>query len=580
VNLITELEIAVPRPERWDVPFGERMTEADVDRLLSIDPFQQADATAFPPTLPLRGVLRNDTRIIHFEQGDLIVREGDYGHSAFMILSGSVRVALKSLDPQLLGRSLPTPPRWKRALAQLWQNAKLPEVRRDFGNRAAFPASVGTRKESDGTRVFLQDIPRLLDRVGTVRLEAGEIFGELAALSRTPRTATVFADGPTTLLEIRWQGLRDLMRRTPTIREHVERLYRENSLLVHLRETPLLGELSAWDLGLVAAATLFESYGNFDWYTDFGAPRPGDEAARLAAEPLIAREGQRPSGLLLVRSGFARVSRRHGHGEQTIAYIGKGQAFGLAEFSESHTTGQDVPLQHSLRAVGYVDILRIPSQVVFDVILRSAATEKKAPRSSTEEAIDQSNKFAPPVGKQPAIDSRTLDFLADHRFLNGTETMLINLDRCTRCDDCVRACAATHDNNPRFVREGPSHDQLMVANACMHCVDPVCMIGCPTGAIGRDQATGVARINDRTCIGCGTCANSCPYDAIRMVEIRDTAGVIYLDEATNQPILKATKCDLCSDQLTGPACQQACPHDALVRINLSDEVGLASWLGR
>jgi len=80
------------------------------------------------------------------------------------------------------------------------------------------------------------------------------------------------------------------------------------------------------------------------------------------------------------------------------------------------------------------------------------------------------------------IDSRTLDFLADHRFLNGTETMLINLDRCTRCDDCVRACAATHDNNPRFVRQGSKHDQLMVANACMHCVDPVCMIGCPTGA--------------------------------------------------------------------------------------------------
>ena len=192
---------------------------------------------------------------------------------------------------------------------------------------------------------------------------------------------------------------------------------------------------------------------------------------------------------------------------------------------------------------------------------------------------DSPTLISPPL-EPSAVDPRTLDFLADHRFLNGTETMLINLDRCTRCDDCVRACAATHDNNPRFVRQGPKHDQLMVANACMHCVDPVCMIGCPTGAIGRDQATGVVRINDRTCIGCGTCANSCPYDAIRMVEIRDAAGVIFLDEATNQPILKATKCDLCADQLTGPACQQACPHDALVRINMADQAGLASWLGR
>jgi Fe-S-cluster-containing dehydrogenase component/CRP-like cAMP-binding protein len=575
-----ELEIAVTRPQRWDVPFGENMSETDVERLLSIDPFRRADAAAFPPTLPLRGVLRNDTRINRFKDGDLIVREGDYGHSAFMILEGAVRVVLKSLDPELLGRSTPTRPNWRRALAQLWRNSKLPEVRRDFGGHADFPESVGTRQESDGTRVFLQDIPRQLDQTGTVRLAAGEIFGELAALSRTPRTATVLADGAATLLEIRWQGLRDLMRRTPAIREHIERLYRENSLLVHLRETPLLAELSGWDLERIAAATMFESYGNFDWYTDFPAQRSGDLASRIVAEPLIASEDRIPTGLLLVRSGFARVSRRHGHGEQTIAYLGKGQAFGLAELVEANQTGQDVPLRHSLRAVGYVDILRIPSDIVFNAILPATPTAKQASQPTSPKEIDRSPAMQTQFGHKPAIDPRTLEFLAEHRFLNGTETMLINLDRCTRCDDCVRACAAIHDNNPRFVRQGSKHDQIMVANACMHCVDPVCMIGCPTGAIGRDQATGVVRINDRTCIGCATCANSCPYDAIRMVEIRDPAGVIYLDEATNQPILKATKCDLCSDQLTGPACQQACPHDALVRMDMSDEAGLASWLGR
>jgi Fe-S-cluster-containing dehydrogenase component/CRP-like cAMP-binding protein len=575
-----ELEIAVPRPQRWDVPFGDNMSETDVERLLAIDPFRQATATAFPPTLPLRGVLRNDTRIVHFKDGDLIVREGDYGHSAFMILDGAVRVVLQSLDPKLLGRSTPALPTWRRALAQLWGNSKLPEVRRDFGGHADFPESVGTRQESDGTRVFLQDIPRQLDSTGTIRLQAGEIFGELAALSRTPRTATVLADGAATLLEIRWQGLRDLMRRTPAIREHVERLYRENSLLVHLRETPLFGELSGWDLERIAAATVFDSYGNFDWYTDFPAQRSGDAASRIAAEPLIASEGRIPTGLLLVRSGFARVSRRRGHSEQTIAYLGKGQAFGLDELVAAHQTGEEVPLRHSLRAVGYVDILRIPSDVVFGVILPTASTARQTSQASSSHVDDQSLAIQTPTNDEPTIDPRTLDFLADHRFLNGTETMLINLDRCTRCDDCVRACAATHDNNPRFVRQGPKHDQIMVANACMHCVDPVCMIGCPTGAIGRDQATGVVRINDRTCIGCATCANSCPYAAIRMVEIRDPAGVIYLDEATNQPILKATKCDLCSDQLSGPACQQACPHDALVRIDMSDAAGLASWLGR
>jgi len=107
----------------------------------------------------------------------------------------------------------------------------------------------------------------------------------------------------------------------------------------------------------------------------------------------------------------------------------------------------------------------------------------------------------------------------------------------------------------------------MVANACMHCSDPVCMIGCPTGAIHRTQAGGSVVINDDSCIGCGTCANSCPYNNIRLVEIRDLSGAPVQDEATGQPIRKATKCDLCAGIPGGPACERACPHGALQRVD-------------
>ena len=104
----------------------------------------------------------------------------------------------------------------------------------------------------------------------------------------------------------------------------------------------------------------------------------------------------------------------------------------------------------------------------------------------------------------------------------------------------------------------------------MHCVDPVCMIGCPTGAIHRNVEQGVVVINDDTCIGCGTCANSCPYDNIRLVEIRNLRGQPVLDPQTQMPILKATKCDLCYTQLGGPACVRACPHDALQRVDFRE----------
>lgn len=114
----------------------------------------------------------------------------------------------------------------------------------------------------------------------------------------------------------------------------------------------------------------------------------------------------------------------------------------------------------------------------------------------------------------------------------------------------------------------------MIANACMHCADPVCMIECPTAAIHRDTDDGLVLINELTCIGCAQCASNCPFDAIRMVETRDEDGELIVD-SKNTPILEATKCDLCYDQPTGPACQRACPHDALERIDLR----VASELG-
>jgi Fe-S-cluster-containing dehydrogenase component len=118
----------------------------------------------------------------------------------------------------------------------------------------------------------------------------------------------------------------------------------------------------------------------------------------------------------------------------------------------------------------------------------------------------------------------------------------------------------------------------MIANACMHCVDPVCLIGCPTGAIHRDPELGSVVIDDAICVGCATCANSCPYNNIRMVEIRDTNGA-FLTDPEGRQIHRATKCDLCASQISGPACQRACPHNALKRIDIRDTRTLTDWLG-
>jgi Fe-S-cluster-containing dehydrogenase component len=330
-------------------------------------------------------------------------------------------------------------------------------------------------------------------------------------------------------------------------------------------------------LDAVANETQFESYGSFQWNQQFKSTSQQDISDRILAEPLIAEEGCYVDGLVLIRNGFARLSRSHGDGHQTIAYLGKGQVSGFRELCHNWKTGEQRPWMLSLRAVGYVDVLKIPVSVVERLVLPNVpARHLPDPLPSAD-----SSKTNRRVGtRKRSLDRNLMEFLVDKRHVNGTEAMVIDLDRCTRCDDCVRACASTHNNNPRFIRHGEKHDHWMFATACMHCLDPVCMIGCPTGAIGRSEESGIVAINDETCIGCSTCANSCPYQNIRMVEINDRSGLPILSSDTQTPIMKATKCDLCADQITGPACQNACPHDALVRIDLTTPDAMQAWTDR
>jgi Fe-S-cluster-containing dehydrogenase component/CRP-like cAMP-binding protein len=578
---MTPLTPHISRPQRWDVPFSESMAEADVDRLLTIAPFSTVDPSRFPESIPFDGILLNDARLRAFAPGDIIVREGDYGNSAFFVLSGSVRVVLDSLPAEMLGRRKSKKKGLVESLSQIWKRRAYPEVRDYSQRRAESGTETGAVKarvaEGEAVRIFLQDVPRVLEKNRTAKIEPGELFGEIAALARSPRTATVISEGAAELVEIRWQGLREIRKYAPEWKENIDRLYRERSLGTHLRETPLLKDVSDEVLKKVAARTLFESYGDFEWNSSYRTVREASAQERLAKEPVIAREGDYPNGLILIRSGFARLSRKYNNGERTIRYLGKGDVFGLSSLVRSESDDGPIALEFSLRAIGYVDVLVIPTPTFDEFIAPRLTAEEIA---ELRERVQRERRISVEHDAEATFGPEMIEFLVEERYVNGTATMLIDLDRCTRCDDCVRACAASHDNNPKFIRHGRAQNGIMAANACMHCVDPVCMIGCPTGAIHRDSIGGQVVINDLTCIGCATCANSCPYDNIQMVQIRDETGMFIVDEATQTPILKATKCDLCVDQLGGPACVRACPHDALLRANMGEVDKLARWLNR
>ena len=85
-----------------------------------------------------------------------------------------------------------------------------------------------------------------------------------------------------------------------------------------------------------------------------------------------------------------------------------------------------------------------------------------------------------------------------------------------------------------------------VSMACNHCVDPACVANCPTGAMQKDEETGIVWTDHEVCIGCKTCIEACPYHAP------------CYDEQES----KTYKCDMCTDRQErgdAAACVAACP---------------------
>ena len=423
--------IRIPRPERWDLPLDPEITDQDVAELCQIAPFKDVDPAAFSQSISLEGILKNDCRIHDLKKGDIIVREGDYGSSAFLILFGDALVALKSLPDAVLGRSNSKPKGWAKQLAQLWNNSSHAETR-DYSNRqpggenSDHGGGTGERTDDSGTHIFLHDIPRVIKPGESLTLGAGEFFGEISALTRSARSATIVANGTMRLLEIRWQGFREMMKRHAAMSAHIEKLYRENSLRAHLREVDLLKSLDQETISQLADDAIFESFGNFQWNTDFKSTQKKDISARVLSEPVITGQGEYVNGLVLIRSGFARLSRQHGEGHQTIAYLGKGQAVGLRELMHNWKTGEQRPWLLSLRAVGYVDVLRIPTESVERLILPNLPADKIPQPMPSKESLT-GKKDQRQVKRDDSIDPGLMEFLVENRYMNGTQARWLSI---------------------------------------------------------------------------------------------------------------------------------------------------------
>jgi anaerobic selenocysteine-containing dehydrogenase/Fe-S-cluster-containing dehydrogenase component len=138
--------------------------------------------------------------------------------------------------------------------------------------------------------------------------------------------------------------------------------------------------------------------------------------------------------------------------------------------------------------------------------------------------------------------------------------LMIDLERCIGCKSCEVACKQEHGLGPGEYRNKvvwlgdptrPALDFLTVS--CQHCDRPACLRACPVNpkAITKDPATGIVRVDEDRCTGCGECVIACPYGAM---------GYDPIDH-------HAVKCDLCTDRRAGgeptTACASVCPGHAI-----------------
>lgn len=205
-----------------------------------------------------------------------------------------------------------------------------------------------------------------------------------------------------------------------------------------------------------------------------------------------------------------------------LAYLSRGDCFGemavvLDVPRQATCIAYDHPASDSNRKPGRVELVRIEGAAFHKLLSDSPSL-----RASVDELV--SVRYADIVGSdlRQAGDSDTSlthsEAFRDEGLAQGQNLLLIDLDRCTRCGDCVRACVNTHDDGySRLFLDGPRFDRFLVPSACRQCLNPSCMIGCPVGSIQRG-ANGQIEIRD-WCIGCSLCARQCPYDSIQMHDL-------------------------------------------------------------
>jgi Fe-S-cluster-containing dehydrogenase component/formate-dependent nitrite reductase membrane component NrfD len=150
---------------------------------------------------------------------------------------------------------------------------------------------------------------------------------------------------------------------------------------------------------------------------------------------------------------------------------------------------------------------------------------------------------------------------------------LIDQRRCIGCHACTVACKQEQDvplgvfrTWVKYIEKGefPNTRRHFTVLRCNHCDDAPCISICPTKALFRRE-DGIVDFDTSRCIGCKSCMQACPYDAL------------YIDPNEHT----AQKCNFCAHRVDvglKPACEIVCPETAIISGDLDDPKSIISNL--
>jgi Fe-S-cluster-containing hydrogenase component 2/CRP-like cAMP-binding protein len=436
-------------------------------------------------------------------------------------------------------------------------------------------------------------------------LRRGEYMGEQGLLTGQPRHATARAQAAAVVLEVPEQVMQRLVEIVPAVKHFFEQLNDARSIESILKRMALFQGIPGADIRLVAEQTAVRRYDREErLFTEDGPGGPPRDAMHIILE------------------GFVKVARRsspgisgtmHNYtGERILAYRQGGDYFagGLDLLGDGRAV--------SVTAITRARVAEIPPVVLTNLFTRYPEVRQRFTTRMQQyrdaAAAAQTGIFDPlaHTGTQAATadsgaDARAaragLRALVGGGVVEGTEVLVIDLDKCVHCNECEEACARRHGHS-RMNRKGMVVGNISIATACRQCQDPVCML-CSRAGIARLPG-GEVYITE-SCIGCGICAERCPYDNISIMTLEEeradtgagagwqrfssffTRGAGKERGRKSLPVLAsaaapgpldthqqrdaygemrkkvAIKCDLCAGY-NNQACVQACPTGAAIRV--------------